>query len=93
VGLLLLVQRHPAAKYLFGGAALFLVAMTFRTIDLEVCRWAVRGGRGVGTHFLWHTFNGLLLYVLLLGAIRQGAPLIGPAGGPTGIASSPRSAP
>ncbi len=48
--------------------------MTFRTIDLEVCTWAVRGGRGVGTHFLWHTLNGLLLYVLLLGAIRHGAP-------------------
>jgi hypothetical protein len=48
--------------------------MTFRTIDFEVCRWAVRGGRGVGSHFLWHTFNGLLLYVLLLGAIRHGAP-------------------
>ena len=47
--------------------------MTFRTIDLEVCTWTVRAGRGVGTHFLWHTLNGLLLYVLLLGAIRHGA--------------------
>ncbi|MFN3622440.1 MAG: ceramidase domain-containing protein [Hyphomicrobium sp.] len=73
VGTVLLVERHPAAKYLFAGAALFLLAMTFRTIDYEVCRWAVRGARGVGTHFLWHTFNGLLLYVLLLGAIRHGA--------------------
>jgi hypothetical protein len=34
----------------------------------------VRGGRGVGTHFLWHTLNGLVLYVLMLGAIRYGAP-------------------
>lgn len=90
VGALLLIQRHPAAKYLFGGAALFLIAMTFRTIDLEVCRWAVRGGRGVGTHFLWHTFNGLLLYVLLLGAIRHGAPATHQSGG--SIASGDRSA-
>ncbi|WP_072371466.1 hypothetical protein [Hyphomicrobium sp. NDB2Meth4] len=72
VGAVLLLQRHPAAKYLFAGAALFLISMTFRTIDLEVCRWIMRGGRGVGTHFLWHTFNGLLLYVLLLAAIRHG---------------------
>ena len=74
VGTLLLVQGHRAAKYIFAAALLFLVAMTFRTVDYEVCRWAVRGGRGVGSHFLWHTFNGLVVYVLLLGAIRQGAP-------------------
>lgn len=74
VGVVLLLQRHPASKYLLAGAALFLISMTFRTIDLEVCRWLVHGGRGVGTHFLWHTFNGLLLYVLLLAAIRHGEP-------------------
>ena len=72
VGGLLLVQGHRAAGYLFAAALLFLAAMTFRTIDLEVCTWAVRGGRGVGTHFLWHTLNGLLLYVLMLAAIRHG---------------------
>ncbi len=37
-------------------------------------RFDARYVRGVGSHFLWHTFNGLLLYVLLLGAIRHGAP-------------------
>jgi hypothetical protein len=72
VGTLLLVQGHKAAGYLFAAAALFLAAMTFRTIDLEVCTWAVRGGRGVGTHFLWHTLNGLVLWVLMLAAIRHG---------------------
>jgi hypothetical protein len=74
VGLVLLVQGHAAAKYLLAGALIFLVSMTFRTIDYEVCRWAVRGGRGLGSHFLWHSFNGLLLYVLLLAAIRHGEP-------------------
>jgi hypothetical protein len=90
VGLWLLAKQHPAAKYILGGATIFLAAMTFRTIDLEVCRWVVRGGRGVGTHFLWHTFNGLLLYVLLLGAIRHGAPAPRAA---ASIASAPRSGP
>jgi hypothetical protein len=74
VGGLLKWQGHRAAGYLLAAAALFLAAMTFRTIDLEVCTWAVRGERGVGTHFLWHTLNGLVLYVLMLGAIRHGAP-------------------
>jgi hypothetical protein len=74
VGTLLLVQGHRAAGYLFAAAFLFLAAMTFRTVDYEVCLWAVRAGRGVGSHFLWHTFNGLVVCVLLLGAIRHGAP-------------------
>jgi hypothetical protein len=63
--------------------------MTFRTIDYEVCRWAVRGARGVGTHFLWHILNAVVLYVLLLAAIRQGA--LGYPAGPA-IASAKRSA-
>jgi hypothetical protein len=87
VGGLLLVQGHRAAGYLFAAALLFLAAMTFRTIDLEVCTWAVRGGRGVGTHFLWHTLNGLLLYVLMLAAIRHGG-----AAGSGSIAPPARSA-
>jgi hypothetical protein len=90
VGMWLLIARHPAAKYILAGATIFLAAMTFRTVDLEVCRWAVRAGRGVGTHFLWHTFNGLLLYVLLLGAIRHGAPRPRAA---ASIASAPRNGP
>jgi hypothetical protein len=72
VGALLLVQGHKAAGYLLAAAVLFLAAMTFRTVDLEVCTWALRSGRGVGTHFLWHALNGLVLYVLMLAAIRHG---------------------
>ena len=85
VGALLALQRHPAALYLLAAAAVFLAAMTFRTIDYEVCTWAMRGARGVGTHFLWHILNAVVLYVLLLGAIRCGAP--------RGIASAGRSGP
>ncbi len=74
VGALLAILRHKAALYLFAAAFTFLAAMTFRTIDYEVCTWAVRGGRGVGTHFLWHTCNAIVLFILLLAAIRYGAP-------------------
>ncbi len=74
VGALLASQKHRAALYLSAAAVLFFAAMTFRTIDYEVCTWAVQSGRGVGTHFLWHTLNGLVLYVLMLAAIRHGAP-------------------
>ncbi len=61
-----LAQRgHGAARYLFGGAAIFVVSATFRSIDFAVC-----DAFPIGTHFLWHTLNGLLLFVLLLSAAR-----------------------
>jgi len=88
VGGVLAWQKHPAALYLLSAAAVFLASMTFRTIDYEVCSWAIRGTRGVGTHFLWHILNAVVLYVLLLGAIRHGVPAA-----PRTIASPGRSAP
>ena len=88
VGGVLAWQRHAAARYLLVAAAVFLASMTFRTIDVEVCAATRFGGRALGTHFLWHTLNGVLLYVLLLGAIRLGSPGAGRA-----IASARRSAP
>ena len=72
VGALLLWQRHPAWRYLLSAAVIFLAAMTFRTIDYEACTWVMRASRGLGTHFVWHTLNAVVLYVLLLAAIRYG---------------------
>jgi hypothetical protein len=87
VGLALAWQRHRAAPYILIAAAAFLLSMTFRTIDYEACTWAMRGARGVGTHFLWHVLNGVVLYVLLLAAIRCRA-----AAAPPAIASAGRNA-
>jgi Ceramidase len=86
VGVVLLWQRHPAARYLLAAAVVFLVSMTFRTLDIEVCGLTRLNGRALGTHFLWHVLNAVVLYLLLLGAIRYGGR--GPA-----IASAGRSAP
>lgn len=72
VGLLLAILRHPAWTYLLGAAALFALSMTMRIIDLETCNHLDIAGYHTGTHFLWHTFNGLMLFVLLLAAIRHG---------------------
>lgn len=68
VGVALLWRKHPAAAYLLAAALVFLASMTFRTVDIEVCRLTL----GLGTHFLWHILNAVLLYVLLLAAIRHG---------------------
>lgn len=72
VGLVLAFQRHPAWKYLLAAAAVFLLSMTARTIDIETCQMVRIAGYRLGTHFLWHTFNGVMLFILLLAAIRHG---------------------
>ncbi|HET6321627.1 MAG TPA: ceramidase domain-containing protein [Hyphomicrobium sp.] len=74
IGAAAAVRRQRAALYLFGAALVFLAAMTFRTVDWELCSRSIVAGRTLGTHFLWHTFNGLALFILLLAAIRHGQP-------------------
>jgi len=72
----LLVVRHgkPAGWYNLAAAAIFVASVTFRAIDPLVC-----GAFPLGTHFLWHILNGLMLGVLLMavakyGALRQASP-------------------
>jgi hypothetical protein len=67
LGAYLFAQRFPAAPLLLAAAAVLLVSLTFRTIDLAVCSCIP-----TGTHFLWHALNGLVLYLALLSAIRFG---------------------
>lgn len=73
-GLLLAALRHPAARLLTLASGVFLVSMTFRTLDIELCELTRIAGRVCGTHFLWHILNGVTLYILLRAAIRHGAP-------------------
>jgi len=53
----LLWRRAPrVARGLAAGAALLVVNLAFRTIDLPLCAaWPV------GTHFVWHALNAVLL--------------------------------
>lgn len=60
---------HPAGRYMVAGGAIFVVAVACRIVDMRVC-----AALPVGTHFLWHTLNGLLLGVLLTAAARYGHP-------------------
>ena len=70
-GVLLAVKGAPAGRGLLLAAGLFAVSLTFRTIDAPLCpAWPL------GTHFVWHVFNGLLLGQLILLVVRAGpAPL------------------
>lgn len=49
-------KREPAILYL--AAAIFLISLTFRSIDQWVCGWFP-----LGTHFIWHLLNGTVLYL------------------------------
>lgn len=65
-------QGHPAGWFNLGAAGIFLVSVTFRILDPAVC-----GSFPLGTHFLWHILNALMLGVLLAAATRFGAPRTG----------------
>jgi hypothetical protein len=46
-------------------AAVFVISLAFRTLDRAVC-----GAFPLGTHFIWHLLNAVVLFVLLRAAIR-----------------------
>lgn len=48
----------PEGVKLLGLACItFIISLTFRSIDMQLC-----DAIPFGTHFLWHIFNGLVLY-------------------------------
>lgn len=72
IGLWLAIRRHPAAPYIVGAGLVFLVSISFRATDWVFCQDISFMGRARGTHFLWHTLNSVVLFLLVLGAVRHG---------------------
>ncbi len=62
-------RAHPAGRWLIGVAGVFAVSLTFRSIDQTLC-----GGFALGTHWLWHLMNSVVLGTLIVALIRHGAP-------------------
>lgn len=65
-------RRHPAVPLLFAAGSVFIVSMTFRSLDFALCSEIVIGGHRVGTHFIWHILNSVTLFLLLVAAIKYG---------------------
>jgi len=61
----MVARRHPQRGWVLGATAAFAISLTFRTIDLQVC-----GGFPLGTHFIWHSMNGVLIALLLQMLVR-----------------------
>ncbi|MDG4876720.1 ceramidase domain-containing protein [Mesorhizobium sp. WSM4935] len=63
---------NRAGWYNLTGSAIFVVSVICRMIDPLVC-----ASFPLGTHFLWHVFNGLMLAVLLAATAQFGKPAVG----------------
>jgi len=59
-----LARRNRAGRAVLLAAGLFLMSLTFRTLDKAVC-----AGVPTGTHFIWHMLNAAVLYILLRTAV------------------------
>lgn len=66
-----LKQREPAGRTMLAAAGVLAVSLTLRTIDLQVC-----DALPLGTHFVWHALNGLVLYLLLRAALPPSAATV-----------------
>lgn len=62
-------RKHPARHYIVAATLLFFASLIFRTVDLQVCNAAM-----LGTHFLWHLLNGVMVAVLLQALVREFPP-------------------
>ncbi|PXW52774.1 ceramidase domain-containing protein [Methylobacterium sp. B4] len=65
VGLALLKRTPGTARSVLATAGVFLVSLAFRTVDVSVC-----ARLPLGTHFLWHGLNAVVLYRLLIAATQ-----------------------
>jgi hypothetical protein len=77
-------ERRVARFTLLTAAGVYMAALFFRTIDNEVC--AVLP---IGTHFLWHTFIGLVTYLAMRCLILSTTTEVG-AGSSSGWSASAR---
>lgn len=71
--LITMLRRHPARHYVVAAAMTFLISLIFRSIDLTMC-----DATGIGTHFLWHVLNGLMVGLLLQALVIKFPPLSKP---------------
>jgi len=65
-------RGHPARRHFLMATLIFCLALFFRSIDLLACT----ATGGIGTHFLWHLLNALMIGILLQGLVRKMPPLI-----------------
>ena len=68
-----LARNSAAGQALLVAAGVFIVSLIFRIADLDLC-----GQVPLGTHFLWHILNAVVLYAVLRAAIGEGRKPLAP---------------
>ncbi|MFZ5676635.1 MAG: ceramidase domain-containing protein [Pseudomonadota bacterium] len=68
VSLELLRRGHPAQLNVSLASTVLFVSLIFRTADIVLCSLLP-----IGTHFVWHILNGVVLALYLEAAIRYGS--------------------
>ena len=58
LGLYHFLQHKAGRRLLLAATGVFLISLVFRSIDQAVCPYVP-----IGTHFLWHILNGVVLYL------------------------------
>ncbi len=61
-------RRHPAGPRILVAAGIFALSLAFRTADLPLC-----AALPIGTHFLWHLLNAVVLYSLTRTMMTHGS--------------------
>jgi hypothetical protein len=61
-----LLRDSAQGRAMLIGAAILTVSLALRIVDLDIC-----DAFPLGTHFLWHVLNAVLLYLLLHGALAR----------------------
>ena len=57
-------DRRPHWRWYLAAALVFAVSLTARTLDEPLC-----DAMPIGTHYIWHTLNGLVLYLVTRAAV------------------------
>ena len=73
VGMMAAERHRKAAPYILWAAVIFIVSILLRSFDFVFCDLVVIDGRKVGTHFMWHLLNGLVLFLLLRATLETGS--------------------
>ena len=61
-----LLRDSTQGRAMLIAAAIFTASLALRIVDLGICN-----AFPLGTHFLWHVLNAMLLYLLLRGALAR----------------------
>ena len=69
IGTVLYWRRLRGAAALLVAIVVFMLSFTARTLDAKLCT-----AFPIGTHFMWHLLNAVLLYILVRIAIAHSAP-------------------